>query len=212
LAPTTDAAPVSCRRPHTAQTYHVGTLDPVVNGHLLAVDAKRVQAQVAEACPRRLGRFLRGTPAQLRLSALRAVWFTPTLEQSDEGESWYRCDAIALAGGDRLARLDRRVEGVLATPAGRERFGICGTARPGTPGFERIICSRPHAWRAISSYDVPGRSYPGAAAVRAVGQKRCQAAGQAVADDSLNYQWGYDWPTATQWRAGQRYGLCWAPD
>ncbi len=212
LAPTAERPPVTCRRTHTATTYRVGTLDLVVDGHLLAVDARRVQRQPAASCPERLGRFLGATEQQLRLSSFRAVWFTPTLEQSDGGQDWYRCDAIALAGPERLAALPARVAGVLRSAEGRARFGICGTAEPGTPRFERVICSRPHGWRAIASYDVRGRRYPGQAAVRDLAQDRCQAAAQAVAEDSLNYRWGYDWPTAAQWRDGQRYGLCWAPD
>ena len=120
LAPTTDARPVRCRRPHTAVTYRVGTLDTLVDGHLLAVDAERVQEQVTTECPARFGAFLGGTPAQLRLTSLRAVWFTPTLAQSDRGQDWFRCDVIALAGPERLARLEGPMEGVLAHP-GRTR-------------------------------------------------------------------------------------------
>jgi hypothetical protein len=212
LAPTTHARPVPCRAAHTATTYLVGTLDTVVQGHLLAVDSPRVQDQVAAACPSRLGRFLGATPAQLRLTSLRAVWFTPTLAQSDRGQDWYRCDVTAVAGPEELARLTDPVQGVLRTPVGRTRYGICGTAQPGTPTFERVICSRRHTWRAIATYDVRGRSYPGQAAVRAVAQRRCKSAAQVVATDSLDYQWGYDWPTREQWDAGQHYGLCWAPD
>lgn len=211
LAPTTDARPVRCRRPHTAVTYRVGTLDTLVDGHLLAVDAERVQEQVTTECPARFGAFLGATPAQLRLTSLRAVWFTPTLAQSDRGQDWFRCDVIALAGPERLARLEGPMEGVLRTPAGRARFGVCGTAEPGTARFERVICSRPHSWRAISTYDVRGPDYPGERALRRAAAERCQAAARGVAEDTLDYQWGYDWPTAEQWAGGQHYGLCWAP-
>src|SRR6185436_8504471 len=97
IAPTTDADPVRCRDPHTSVTHYVGTIDAVVDGHLLAVDSRRVQAQVSADCPRRLLRFVAGTPEDLRLSMLKAVWFTPTLEESDAGADWYRCDLIAVA-------------------------------------------------------------------------------------------------------------------
>lgn len=212
LAPTTGRKPVDCGGPHTATTYFVGELDTVVDGHLLAVDAARVQAQVAAECPRRLGAFLRATPAQLRLTTLRAVWFSPTLQQADGGQNWYRCDVIALARDGRLAPQIGKVAGVLATPAGRGRYGVCGTARPGEADFERVICSEPHGWRAIASYDVDGAGYPGASALQAAAQDPCQAAAKAVAADPLDYQWGYDWPTRDQWATGQHYGLCWAPD
>jgi hypothetical protein len=211
IAPTTTSPRVPCRQAHTAVTYFVGELDTVVDGHLLAVDAKRVQRQIARECPRRLPAYLRADAAQLRLSVLRAVWFSPTLDESDRGENWFRCDAIALGGDHELARLDGELVSVLDGAAGRLRYGICGTSAPGSPGFERIICSADAAWRAIAAYDVRGRDYPGEQGVQAVAQKACKKAGRAVADDALNYRWGFDWPTAKQWRTGQRFGLCWAP-
>ena len=59
---------------------------------------------------------------------------------------------------------------------------------------------------------MPGTTYPGVLKARAAGQQPCEDAANAVADDPLNYQWGYEWPTAEQWKARQRYGVCWAPD
>jgi hypothetical protein len=48
--------------------------------------------------------------------------------------------------------------------------------------------------------------------VRAAGETPCEAAARRVASDSLNFRWGYEWPTEKQWDAGQHHGLCWAPD
>lgn len=74
-----------------------------------------------------------------------------------------------------------------------------------------MICSAPHAWRALSSYDVDADRYPGAATLQAAAQQPCRSKGRAAAGDPLDYQWGFDWPTRAQWRAGQHYGLCWVP-
>lgn len=211
VSPTNDAEPVDCRRRHTSTTIAVGPLDAVVDGHLLAVDSARVQARVAEVCPQRLARFLGGTLEERRLSMLRSVWFTPTVEESDAGASWYRCDLIALAADQRLAPLPGGLAGVLDRPEG-ERYGMCGTTAPGERGFTRVICSAGHSWRAIATVPFPEGRYPGASVVRERGQQQCIDAARAVADDSLDFQWGYEWPTAAQWRAGQRYGRCWAPD
>jgi hypothetical protein len=60
--------------------------------------------------------------------------------------------------------------------------------------------------------DLPGERYPGVVAVRTAGQQACQDAAAAVADDPLNYRWGYEWPTLQQWQGGQHYGICWAPE
>ena len=212
IAPVPKDEPIACDRRHTAITYSVGELDTIVAGHLVSVDSDRVQAQVADACPKAFARFVGGTPQAQRLTMLRPVWFTPSLQQSDKGANWYRCDAIAIAADEKLAPLVGRLQGVLARPLARERYAMCGTAAPGTPGFQRVICSATHAWRAIGTVDVPGARYPGVEKVRAAGQQPCQDSASAVADDPLNYQWGYEWPTAEQWRAGRKYGICWAPD
>ena len=212
VAPTSDEHPVDCQDDHTSMTFAVGRLHTVVDGHLLAVDSDRVQAQVAQTCPDRLAGFVGGTVEARRLSMLRAVWFTPTVEQSDAGASWFRCDVIALAGDEKLAPLTGKVAGVLDKSAGQERYGMCGTAEPGTPRFARVICSDQHSWRAIATVPFRDGAYPGLEKVRAAGDTPCQDAARAVAADTLNFQWGYEWPTAAQWDAGQTYGLCWAPD
>lgn len=212
IAPTTGRHPVACARRHTAMTFAVGALDTVVAGHSLAVDSDRVQAQPARACPTRLAAFLGGSEDDRRLSMLRAVWFTPTVEQSDAGASWYRCDVVALAGDQELAPLTGRLAGVLDDPGTAARYAMCGTAEPGTADFDRVICSRDHSWRAISVVALADGPYPGEERVRAAGQGPCQDAGASVADDSLDYQWGYEWPTAEQWADGQHFGRCWAPD
>ncbi len=215
VAPTSSAEPVRCADPHTAVTFDSGPLDTVVDGHLLAVDSQRVQDDVAERCPAALVDFVGGGPDALRLSMLRSVWFTPSLEEADAGASWYRCDVVALAGAERLAELTPPMRGVLSTEAGRERFGMCGTAEPGTPDFSRVLCSAPHSWRAVQVVDLAGgepAAYPGEEAARARGQEPCEAAGREAAEDPLDFSWGYEWPDAEQWRAGQRHGLCWVPD
>lgn len=212
IAPTAVANDVRCSAVHTAMTYAVGTLDAIAGGHLLAVDSQRVQSQVAEICPRALAQFVGGNPEDLRLSMVRAVWFTPTVEESDAGADWYRCDVIAVASDKELAPLTGRLAGVLGEPQGRERFGMCGTDEPGATDFARVICSADHSWRAIASVELTGRDYPGEAAAQDRGQQPCEDAGREAADDALNFRWGYEWPTEAQWDAGQTYGRCWAPD
>lgn len=212
VAPTTDAAPVACRQPHTSETVAVGTVDAVVDGHLLAIDSAHVQSQVASACPRLLSRYVGGTPRNLRLSMIRPVWFTPTVEQSDEGADWYRCDAVLLAGAEELAEVRGSLKGALARSAPREAHAMCGTAAPDAKNFERVPCSARHSWRAIDVVTFRPGKYPGERTVRAAGGTQCEDAGADVAEDPLDFQWGYEWPTREQWQMGQTFGRCWAPD
>ena len=211
VAPTTELPPVACRQPHTTETVAVGTIDAVVDGHLLAVDSEHVQAQVASTCPQRLIRYLGGTPRNLRLSMIRPVWFTPTVEQSDEGADWFRCDAVVLAGAEELSEVRGSLRGVLRR-APRAQYAMCGTAAPDAKDFERVPCSEEHSWRAIDVVAFDGNRYPGEKKVRAAGRAQCEDAGAEVAEDPLDFRWGYEWPTEEQWQMGQRFGRCWAPD
>jgi hypothetical protein len=212
LAYTSDAEPRDCRRKHTSTTFAVGALDNVVSGHLVAVDSRRVKEQVAETCPRLFGEYVGGSLEQRRLSMLRAVWFTPTVEESDAGGGWYRCDLIAVAGNQRLAPLDGDPKDVLETSEGRTRWGMCGTAPPDSENFERVLCSGPHSWRAVEVVTFPAEDYPGELEAEARGQRQCEDAGNAAAEDPLDFRWGYEWPTEQQWKSGTTYGLCWVPD
>jgi len=211
VAPTAaGGAVVPCTAAHNAQTFAVGTLSTAVQGHLLAVDAAKVQAQAARKCPAALPAYLGGDQETLRLSMLRAVWFTPTVEQAAQGADWYRCDVIGLAGDQQLATITGPLKGVLSSGHASD-WAMCGTAQPGTAGFKRVPCSAPHSWKALQTVALPQGHYPGQGSVQKAGTAPCQQAAKNVASDALNYRWGYEWPTAEQWKNGQTYGVCWAP-
>lgn len=216
LAATNDSSPRACGSPHTARTFLVGRLDRAVDGHLLAVDSARVRAQVAEECPAALPGFVGGGAEGWRLSVLRAVWFTPSLAAADAGASWFRCDVVALDGRGGLLPLGGRLQGALATPAGRDRWGLCATGAPDDAQARRVPCAQEHSWRAVSVVGLPGagagaEDYPGEEAARQRGQEPCEQVGREQASDPLDFTWGYEWPSAEQWAAGQRFGRCWVP-
>lgn len=212
LAPTSSVPATACRRAHTSQTYAVGRVDNVVDGHLLTIDSDRVQQRVARECPARLGRHVGGSADDIRLSMLRAIWFTPSLAESDAGADWFRCDVVGLAGLDQLARLTGSLAGVLDTADGRDRWAMCGSAAPDAPSFEHVLCVEPHAWRAISVIELPPGRYPGPRRIRSSAAEPCRDAAADVADDPLDYQWGLEGPDRTQWDAGQTFARCWSPD
>jgi hypothetical protein len=206
LAPTKAARPVLCRDPHTAVTFYVGSFNK-----RLRVDGNQVHRIESTVCPRRFAAFVGGTLEYRRLSLLRAVWFTPTAGQAARGAHWFQCVAIALAGEKQLAPLTVPVPGVLNRSEGRDHYALCGTAEPGTSGFEQRMCALSHSWRALRTVPFASGPYPGEDKVKAAGETPCQDAGRAVASDPLNYQWSYQWPTQAQWQAGQTWGVCWAP-
>lgn len=212
LAPTSQARPRPCAQPHTSQTYAVGALDTVVDGHLLAVDARRVQQDVADTCPEELAGFVGGSEDDLRLSMIRPVWFTPTVEESDAGADWYRCDVVVVEGAASLVERTGTLEGALDRPADAEAVAMCGTAAPDADDFTRVPCGAEHSWRALAVVDFPAGDYPGVAAAQERGQAQCEDVASERAEDPLDFEWGYEWPTKEQWSTGQTYGRCWAPD
>ena len=216
LAATDDSPDRPCSSPHTARTFLVGRLDRAVDGHLLAVDSDRVRAQVATQCPAALPGFVGGSEDGPRLSVLRAVWFTPSLAEADAGASWFRCDVVAPDGRGGLLPLEGRLEGALGTPVGRDRWGLCATGAPDDADARRVPCAQQHTWRAVSVVDLPGtgsggEGYPGEESARERGQEPCEQVGRERAEDPLSFTWGYEWPSAEQWAAGQRFGRCWVP-
>jgi hypothetical protein len=206
LAPTRTRKPVPCTGVHTAVTYFVGQYR-----RSLPVDGAAVHRLVSTACPRRFSGFVGGTPEDRRLSMLRPVWFTPTVEQAGKGAHWFECVAIALRDEQHLALVRGPVKGVLGRTAGREHYAMCGTAQPGSEGFEQRICAAPHSWVALRTVPFAAGRYPGIDRVRSAGQQPCKDAGANASNDPLNYRWSYQWPTLRQWKAGHTYGVCWAP-
>jgi hypothetical protein len=201
-----DDDPVSCAGRHSAQTIRVGILR--------TGDPDRARRRLATVCPRALKRFLGGSTEDRLLSRFQVVWFRSAPVEAGQDAAWFRCDVVAFSHDEELLWLPRpfRLRHVLARPAALSTYGLCGTAAPGTAGFERVICGRRHSWRAVATIPLPGgRTYPGVNAVRRAGDQRCKEIVRAGADSTLRFRYGWEWPTAEQWAAGQHHGLCWAP-
>jgi hypothetical protein len=210
ISPVVAGTDVPCRQRHTSQTYKIGRLDLVRDGHLLAVDSPDVQDEVARTCTSLLGAHVGGSVEGRRLSMAQAVWFTPSVEDAAAGADWFRCDVVVPASAGRLLPLPRSSRGLVASS---DRFAMCGTAEPGAASFERVPCGvGRHTWRAVATVDLPGSSYPTAAQAGSRMRATCRAAARDRAEDPLDLTWSEERPTDSQWGAGQRYGICWVPD
>ena len=214
--PSNSSAAVPCTARHTARTIYVGHLDTVVHGHSVGVGSDVVRRQLAGTCPRKLASYLGGSTSHRHLSRFNVVWFSPTPAQSDRGAAWFRCDLIAFARADSLLDLPeaagRKLEGVLDRPGTLDTYGLCGTAAPGSHGFERVACARKHSWKAVGTISLKGgRAYPGVSVVREAGDSACKAEARSRAADTLKFKYGWEWPTREQWSGGQHFGYCWVP-
>lgn len=212
VAPNTRGRTVPCSEPHTAQTFLVGSLDLVADGHLLAVDSDRAQEQATETCRDAVDEHVGASPEAMRLTMVEAVWFTPSMEEALHGADWVRCDVVAVSGGRQLVELPEDSEGMLASEPGLSSYAMCGTAQPSADDFSRVVCSARHSWRAVASVDLPGAAYPTAEQAADVMESRCRDVARERADDPLEFTWAEERPTREQWEAGRRYGLCWVPD
>jgi hypothetical protein len=200
-----------CQHRPTAITVAVGRL--AVKGKPVAADSPAAQQLMERTCRPKAAAWLGTDPRTLRLSRLTAIWFTPTPAQVDAGAQWFRCDVVGFDRGNHLIGFPAPydLKGSLRSDKGFARYALCGTAKPGTKGFDRVACSLKHSWKAIATVDLKGgKAYPGTAKVRDEGSSTCRDKANA-ATDATRYDYGWEWPTAQQWRAGQRYGFCWVP-
>jgi hypothetical protein len=212
-AASANAEPVPCQRPHTARTAFVGKVSRLAGGDATP-DDPAVARRLSADCRQRGLTFLGGDAVTQNLSRFVTVGFVPTAAEIDAGAEWYRCDVVAFGNGERLLQLpfERRLAGILDQGNALDTFGTCGTAAPGADDFERVACSLPHSWRALTTIRVADSDrYPGAAEVRRSGDEECADYVEDQAGSTTEIQYGWEWPTRAQWDAGQRFGFCWAP-
>lgn len=204
-------AAVPCARPHTAITVTVGALVSKAQLKSLNINSPAVQQLLTVSCPKSVAAYVGGSSAIFDLSQIQAVSFVPTATQIAKGANWYRCDLVVLAGAHTLASFTGTMRHALAPPHALDRWGTCGTAVPSSRSFKRVLCSAHHSWRAVALVQIPrGAGYLSKNTSRAA-SLACRKIAAKAAHGALKYAWSFQWPNAQEWRAGQRYGLCWLP-
>lgn len=201
--------PTRCNTAHTAETFARGTLD-VVPGSGGEPDTRRLGGTSVQ-CRSELVDWLGGDDAAYELSMFAYVVAVPTAEDLAAGARWWRCDVFATNRPGELTRLQTTTRRALAGRTA-DRWATCVRgrldARP-----EQVLCREPHDWRAVSAHRLGGRGadYPGRNVVAERMRKTCQDEVGAYEGDPLEgFDYGWLRPTLVDWRAGQRFGFCFA--
>ncbi len=207
--PSNATATVPCSRPHTAQTYVVGSLPSSLED--VDYDSRALGAWAYRTCSARLMRFLGADESMLMRTILSWAWFRPSRTAWDAGARWYRCDVVG--GGDQSKQyvdLPSKARGLLL---GKEddHWMVCASGRS-VAGSVKIPCSQPHDWRAVTTIVLgeKGDAYPGDRLVEVRTRDYCSDSVGAWLGYPVSYDIGFTWFHRAEWEAGNRRSVCWA--
>jgi hypothetical protein len=204
-----NASPVvPCTKPHTAETFAVGTL-PEETGS--SYDDRRHSRFAFDTCSRAFRDFLDADDSLALRIQLSWAWFRPSQRGWDRGARWYRCDVVGGPdGATRLRDLPVEARGLFAT----ERPDEWLTCARGTTVARatKVPCSEPHDWRAVTAIKVglPDDPYPGDRIVQVRSRDRCSDWVGAWSNYAPDYDFGYTWFHEAEWETGNRRSVCWA--
>jgi hypothetical protein len=205
-----DSPTVDCDRPHTAETFAVGTFPSSLDS--VRVKDKALGAFIYRTCNRRFQAFLGGDESTVMRSLLTWAWFRPSQEAWDAGARWYRCDVVSGSEeSERLRRLPTTARNLLAAPPPDE-WMTCAVGEQ-VSGSRKVPCSRPHDWRAVTTIKVPGDEdapYPGDRVVEVRTRDYCSDSVGAWLNYPVDYEFGYTYFRRAEWKAGNRRSICWA--
>jgi hypothetical protein len=204
-----NASPVvPCSRPHTAQTFAVGTL-PASTGS--SYGDRRHGTFVFRTCTQGFRDFLAVDESLAMRIQLSWAWFRPSKRGWDRGARWYRCDVVGGPDGAKTLRdLPPDARGLFAKDF-PDAWLTC--ARGNTVARStKVPCSEPHDWRAVSTIKVgqPDDPYPGDRIVQVRSRDRCSDWIGAWTNYASNYDFGYTWFHEEEWSTGNRRSICWA--
>ena len=206
--PSNDEAAVPCAKPHTAQTFAIGTLPRSTGTSYTAPGHGRY---VYDTCEKAFERFLgldESTALRIRLSW---SWFRPSERGWKSGARWFRCDVV---GGPTEARqylaLPTTTKGLFSRKP-PEAWLTCAQG-PTVLKSEKVSCTQPHDWRAVTTIKLggPQDAYPGDRLVQVRSRDFCSDSVGAWLNYPVDYEFGYTWFHRAEWQAGNRRSVCWA--
>lgn len=199
---------VACTKPHTAQTFAIGTL-PASTGS--GYGDRRQGEYIYPICQQAFGEFLGADESLVMRIQLSWAWFRPSEDAWKKGARWYRCDLVGgETGATSLSDLPPDAKGLFSVDL-PDTWLTC--ARGATVyGSTKVPCSEQHDWRAVTTVKVgqPADPYPGDRVVQIRTRNYCQESVGGWLHYPPNYDYGYSWFREGQWKAGNRRSVCWA--
>ncbi|MCW2849854.1 MAG: hypothetical protein JWR90_3828 [Marmoricola sp.] len=199
---------ISCSKPHTAQTFAVGTL-PASTGK--AYDSPGHGKWIFPTCERAFERFL-GVDESLAMRVqLSWAWFRPSERGWKKGARWYRCDLVGgSSDATAYAALPGTAKGLFAAKP-PEQWLKCAQGATVLKST-KVACTQPHNWRAISTIKLgdPKDPYPGDRVSEVRSRDYCSDSVGAWMNYPVEYDFGYTWFHEAEWKAGNRRSICWA--
>ena len=206
--PSNATAPVSCSKPHTSQTFAVGTLPATTgNGYKASGHGRWIYAKCERAFERVLG-VDESLALRVRLSW---AWFRPSARGWDKGARWYRCDVVGgPADATQYAALPTTARGLFrAKPP--EQWLSCALGDTVLKS-QKVPCTGKHNWRAVTTIKIgkPKDAYPGDRISEVRSRDYCSDSVGAWMNYPVEYNFGYTWFHEAEWKAGNRRSVCWA--
>ena len=204
-----DSPTVPCSQKHTAQTFAVGTFPTAVADK--GTSSRALGAYVYNRCRTKFRRFLGADDSLALRSVLTWAWFRPPKASWDAGGHSWRCDVVGgSAKSTSLFTLPATAKGLLL---GRpdDRWMVCVNG-PSVNGAPKIPCSEAHTWRAVTTIVLgkPADPYPGDRLSEVRTRDYCSDSVGAWMNYPVDYDYGYTWFHAAEWKAGNRRSICWA--
>ncbi len=200
--------PVACTKPHTSQTFAVGTL-PASTGE--SYESAGHGKWIFPTCERAFERFI-GVDESLAMRVqLSWAWFRPSERGWDKGARWYRCDLVGgPAEAAAYAALPTTAKGLFrAKPP--EEWLKCALGETVLKS-KKVACTAQHNWRAVSTIKLGGTkdAYPGDRISEVRSRDFCSDSVGAWMNYPVEYEFGYTWFHEAEWKAGNRRSICWA--
>lgn len=206
--PSNLSEPVPCTKPHTSQTFAVGTL-PATTGK--SYKAPGHGKWIFATCERAFERFLGVDESLAMRIRLSWAWFRPSERGWDKGARWYRCDLVGgPADAAGYAALPATAKGLFrARPP--EQWLTCALGETVLKS-KKVACTEPHSWRAVTSIKLggPEDAYIGDRLSEVRSRDFCSDWVGAWMNYPVEYEFGYTWFHEAEWQAGNRRSVCWA--